>query len=47
MAIAKRRPRPAKLEERARIMLNFSHPDDLVIFLNQPASKPRATSAVN
>ena|SRR5581483_4947542 len=23
------------LEERARIMLNFSHPDDLVIFLNQ------------
>jgi cell division protein FtsB len=35
------------LEERARIMLNFSHPDDLVIFLNQqprqsgrPAPKP-------
>jgi cell division protein FtsB len=31
------------LEERSRIMLNFSHPDDLVIFLNQqqkPAPKP-------
>ena len=27
------------LEERARIMLNFSHPDDLVIFLNQHPSK--------
>ena len=35
------------LEERARIMLNFSHPDDLVIFLNQPAAKPRAASIVN
>ncbi|WP_374652869.1 septum formation initiator family protein [Dongia sp.] len=23
------------LEERARIMLNYAHPDDLVIFLNQ------------
>ena len=31
------------LEERARVMLNFSHPDDVVIFLNQspkPATKP-------
>ncbi|HVY99325.1 MAG TPA: septum formation initiator family protein [Dongiaceae bacterium] len=34
------------LEERARIMLNFSHPDDLVIFLNQPA-KPAGRSATN
>jgi cell division protein FtsB len=24
------------LEERARIMLNFTHPDDLVIILDQP-----------
>ncbi|HVT53876.1 MAG TPA: septum formation initiator family protein [Dongiaceae bacterium] len=33
------------LEERARIMLNFSHPDDLVIFLNQQpktGAKPAA-----
>jgi cell division protein FtsB len=35
------------LEERARIMLNFSHPDDLVIFLNQPPSKPRVATTVN
>ena len=27
------------LEERARVMLNFSHPDDLVIFLNQSGTK--------
>ena len=24
------------LEERARVMLNFAHPDDLVIFLDRP-----------
>ncbi len=36
------------LEERARIMLNFSHPDDLVIFLNgQPAATPQAPKAIN
>jgi cell division protein FtsB len=35
------------LEERARVMLNFAHPDDLVIFLNrQPAAaQPAATTA--
>ncbi|HEY4161422.1 MAG TPA: septum formation initiator family protein [Dongiaceae bacterium] len=31
------------LEERARIMLNFTHPNDLVIFQNQP--KPAAPPA--
>ena len=31
------------LEERARVMLNFAHPDDLVIFLNSPP--PRAAAA--
>jgi cell division protein FtsB len=33
------------LEERSRIMLNFAHPDDLVIFLNKPApsAAPKAT----
>lgn len=30
------------LEERARVMLNFSHPDDLVIFMRSPASKAAA-----
>jgi cell division protein FtsB len=36
------------LEERARIMLNFSHPDDLVIFLNQsPAKAKNPASTVN
>ncbi len=37
------------LEERARIMLNFSHPDDLVIFLNQAKSSVAsgAKSATN
>jgi cell division protein FtsB len=36
------------LEERARIMLNFSHPDDLVIFLNQSPSKTKSpASTVN
>lgn len=36
------------LEERARVMLNFSHPDDLVIFLNDPASKAsQAPKSVN
>ena len=38
------------LEERARIMLNFSHPDDLVIFLNQPPPRsngPAAKPVVN
>jgi cell division protein FtsB len=34
------------LEERARVMLNFSHPDDLVIFLNQQSAKS-APSKVN
>jgi cell division protein FtsB len=29
------------LEERARVMLNFSHPDDLVIFLNQPKASAK------
>ena len=28
------------LEERARVMLNFAHPDDLVIFLDRPAPTP-------
>ena len=31
------------LEERARVMLNFAHPEDLMIFLNQaPAKAPVA-----
>jgi cell division protein FtsB len=29
------------LEERARVMLNFTHPNDLVIFQNQPKPAPR------
>ena len=32
------------LEERARVMLNFAHPDDLVIFLNaqqKPGTAPK------
>ena len=34
------------LEERARVMLNFAHPDDLVIFLNQnPPKAPAAKAA--
>ena len=34
------------LEERARVMLNFAHPDDLMIFLNQaPAKAPSAPTA--
>jgi hypothetical protein len=34
------------LEERARVMLNFAHPDDLVIFLNrQPAAPAPAAAA--
>jgi cell division protein FtsB len=33
------------LEERARIMLNFSHPDDLVIFLNQTPPRPGGAAA--
>ena len=28
------------LEERARVMLNFAHPDDLIIFLNNAPSAP-------
>ena len=32
------------LEERARIMLNFSHPDDLVIFLNQTKSQGKTAT---
>ncbi len=36
------------LEERARVMLNFSHPDDLVIFLNNNAgAAPAVPKAVN
>lgn len=40
------------LEERARVMLNFAHPDDLVIFFNrpqpqQPAAVPPPKSVVN
>ena len=38
------------LEERARVMLNFAHPDDLVIFLNaqqQPATPTAPKAALN
>lgn len=36
------------LEERARVMLNFSHPDDLVIFLNGNTATPQAApKAIN
>jgi len=37
------------LEERARVMLNFAHPDDLVIFYNrpQPAAPAPAKPIVN
>jgi cell division protein FtsB len=36
------------LEERARVMLNFAHPEDLVIFLNaQPKPAVPATPALN
>lgn len=28
------------LEERARVMLNFSHPDDVVVFLNGATNAP-------
>ena len=36
------------LEERARVMLNFAHPDDLVIFLNaQPKTATPPKPALN
>jgi cell division protein FtsB len=36
------------LEERARVMLNFSHPDDLVIFTNGSGSPAQtAPKAIN
>ncbi len=36
------------LEERARIMLNYAHPDDLIIFLNNPApAQDGETSILN
>jgi cell division protein FtsB len=36
------------LEERARVMLNFAHPEDLVIFLNaQPKPAAPAKPALN
>jgi cell division protein FtsB len=31
------------LEERARVMLNFSHPDDVVVFLNGATNTPSET----
>src|SRR5215510_9019228 len=33
------------LEERARVMLNFAHPDDLVIFYNRPQPAAPAVPA--
>jgi cell division protein FtsB len=33
------------LEERARVMLNFAHPDDLVIFLDRPQPAPSQAPA--
>jgi cell division protein FtsB len=33
------------LEERARVMLNYAHPDDLVIFLNGQNGTPPAPPA--
>lgn len=37
------------LEERARVMLNYAHPDDLIIFLNDAsnAAAPAGNNAVN
>jgi cell division protein FtsB len=35
------------LEERARVMLNYAHPDDLIIFLNQAVSNQTGARAVN
>jgi cell division protein FtsB len=36
------------LEERARVMLNYAHPDDLIIFLDENSTAPAADSrAVN
>ncbi len=34
---------PDLLDEQARAMLNFAHPDDLVIFLDGTGSTPGAT----
>ena len=34
------------LEERSRVMLNYAHPDDLVIFLSQPGARA-ATAKVD
>jgi cell division protein FtsB len=35
------------LEERARVMLNYAHPDDLIIFLNQAGADQTGARAVN
>lgn len=34
------------LEERARIMLNYAHPDDLVIFLNSPGTSQTGDNSI-